>query len=224
MKYASKPTVSAVAGLAIGGGFEVACQTSRMVAHMNSTLGLVETGVGLVPGGGGCKELLWRWTSDPAFAGKSDEAALKVFDIIGYGLMAHSPLQAKKHKFFIEGDVMVLNRDHLLVEAFKQVHELKEGYTPPVKPTFQLSGAETKEKMHQVLLDLEKKSIIFGYDVDIGLHLATVLSGGDTNSSKTLSENDLYKLERQSLINLIQSSKTRDRIHAMLLSGRRLKN
>ena len=125
MRYASKPTVSAVAGLAIGGGFEVACQTSRMVAHMNSTLGLVETGVGLVPGGGGCKELLWRWTSDLDFEGKSDEAALKVFDIIGYGLMAHSPLQAKKHKFFIEGDVMVLNRDHLLVEAFKQVHELK---------------------------------------------------------------------------------------------------
>ena len=61
MKYTSKPTISAVAGLAIGGGFEVACQTSRMVAHMNSTLGLVETGVGLVPGGGGCKELLWRW-------------------------------------------------------------------------------------------------------------------------------------------------------------------
>ena len=61
MKYATKPTVSAVAGLAIGGGFEVACQTSKMVAHMNSTLGLVETGVGLVPGGGGCKELLWRW-------------------------------------------------------------------------------------------------------------------------------------------------------------------
>ena len=119
---------------------------------------------------------------------------------------------------------MVLNRDHLLIEAFKQVDELKEGYTPPVKPTFQLSGAETKEKMHQVLLGLEKKSIIFGYDVDIGLHLATVLSGGDTDSSKTLSENDLYKLERQSLINLIQSSKTRDRIHAMLLSGRRLKN
>ena len=224
MKYASKPTVSAVAGLAIGGGFEVACQTSRMVTHMNSTLGLVETGVGLVPGGGGCKELLWRWVSDPAFAGKSDEAALQVFDIIGYGLMAHSPLQAKKHKFFIKGDVMVLNRDYLLVEAFKQIHALKENYTPPIKPTFQLSGAETKEKMHQVLLDLEKKNIIFGYDVEIGLHLATVLSGGNTDRSKTLSEQDLYNLERQSLINLIQSSKTRDRIHAMLKSGRRLKN
>ena len=74
------------------------------------------------------------------------------------------------------------------------------------------------------LLDLEKKKIIFGYDVDIGLHLATVLSGGDTTKSKELSEADLYNLERQSLINLIQSNKTRDRIHAMLSTGRRLKN
>ena len=224
MKYASKPTISAVAGLAIGGGFEVACQTSRMVAHMNSTLGLVETGVGLVPGGGGCKELLWRWVQDPEYIKDHDEAALRVFDIIGYGLMAHSPLQAKKHKFFLNKDVMVLNRDNLLVEAFKQVDELKNGYKTPLKPQFCLSGREVKEKMHQHLLDLEKKNIIFGYDVEIGLHLATVLSGGNTDKSKTLTEQDLYNLERQSLINLIQSQKTRDRIHAMLLNGRRLKN
>lgn len=224
MKYASKPTISAVAGLAIGGGFEVACQTSRMVAHMNSTLGLVETGVGLVPGGGGCKELLWRWVQDPEYIKDHDEAALRVFDIIGYGLMAHSPLQAKKHKFFLNKDVMVLNRDNLLVEAFKQVDVLKNGYKTPLKPQFCLSGREVKEKMHQHLLDLEKKNIIFGYDVEIGLHLATVLSGGDTDKSKTLTEQDLYNLERQSLINLIQSQKTRDRIHAMLLNGRRLKN
>ena len=224
MKYTSKPTVSAVGGLAIGGGFEVACQTSRMIAHMNSTLGLVETGVGLVPGGGGCKELLWRWVQDPEFNNDHDKAALNVFDIIGYGLMAHSPLQAKKHKFFQSHDVVVLNRDNLLVEAFEQVAKLKDNYVAPSKPQFCLSGPEVKEKMHQVLLELEKKSIIFGYDVDIGLHLADVLSGGDTNKAKTLSESDLYNLERQSLINLIQSNKTRDRIHAMLLNGRRLKN
>ena len=224
MKYTSKPTISAVGGLAIGGGFEVACQTSRMVAHMNSTLGLVETGVGLVPGGGGCKELLWRWVQDPEFVKDHDEAALRVFDIIGYGLMAHSPLQAKKHKFFLEDDLMVLNRDNLLAEAFNQVFILKKGYQKPPKPEYCLSGPEVKEKMHQHLLDLEQKSIIFGYDVDIGLHLANVLSGGDTDKSKTLSEDDLYNLERQSLINLIQSKKTRDRIHAMLLNGRRLKN
>ena len=119
MKYATKPTVSAVAGLAIGGGFEVACQTSKMVAHMNSTLGLVETGVGLVPGGGGCKELLWRWVQDDKYTSDHDQAALQVFDIIGYGLMAHSPLQAKKHKFFLDSDIFVLNRDNLLVESFK---------------------------------------------------------------------------------------------------------
>jgi|TARA_B100001094_G_scaffold303116_1_gene330962 3-hydroxyacyl-CoA dehydrogenase len=224
MKYTSKPTISAVAGLAIGGGFEVACQTSRMVAHMNSTLGLVETGVGLVPGGGGCKELLWRWVQDPEYIKNNDEAALRVFDIIGYGLMAHSPLQAKKHKFFLPNDVMVLNRDNLLIEAFQQVFELKGDYQTPLKPQFCLSGLEVKEKMHQHLLDLEKKGFIFGYDVEIGLHLAHVLSGGETDKTKTLSEDDLYNLERQSLINLIQSQKTRDRIHAMLLNGRRLKN
>ena len=138
--------------------------------------------------------------------------------------MAHSPLQAKKYKFFLDDDIFVLNRDNLLVEAFNQVSLLKNGDSAPEKPKFTLSGTEVKEKMHQVLLDLEQKKIIFGYDVDIGLHLATVLSGGDTTKSKELSEADLYNLERQSLINLIQSNKTRDRIHAMLSTGRRLKN
>ena len=158
MRYASKPTVSAVAGLAIGGGFEVACQTSKMVAHMNSTLGLVETGVGLVPAGGGCKQLLARWTQDERYTNDHDQAALKVFDIIGYGLMAYSPLQAKKHKFFLDDDIFVLNRDNLLVEAFKQISILKESYSAPQKPTYFLSGPEVKEKMHQVLLELEKKA------------------------------------------------------------------
>ena len=86
----------------------------------------METGVGLVPGGGGCKELLWRWVQDEAFINDHDEAALRVFDIIGYGLMAHSPLQAQKHKFFLPQDVIVLNRDNLLIEAFKQISDLKE--------------------------------------------------------------------------------------------------
>ena len=158
-----------------------------------------------------------KYTSD------HDQAALKVFDIIGYGL-SNSPLQAKKHKFFLDDDIFVLNRDNLLVEAFKQVSILKESYSAPQKPTYFLSGPVVKEKMHQVLLELEKKNIIFGYDVDIGLHLADVLSGGDTTKSNEISEDDLYNLERQSLINLIQSSKTRDRIHAMLSTGRRLKN
>ena len=207
MKYASKPTISAVAGLAIGGGFEVACQTSRMVAHMNSTLGLVETGVGLVPGGGGCKELLWRWVQDPEYIKDHDEAALRVFDIIGYGLMAHSPLQAKKHKFFLNKDVMVLNRDNLLVEAFKQVDVLKNGYKNPLKPQFCLSGTRSQRENASTFIRFREKNIIFGYDVEIGLHLATVLSGGNTDKSKILTEQDLYNLERQSLINLIQSQK-----------------
>ena len=140
MKYSLKPVISSVSGLAIGGGFEVACQTSRMVSHMNSTLGLVETGVGLIPGGGGIKELLWRWIQDSEFTNNHDEAALRVFDIIGYGLTAHSPLQAKKYKFFLDNDVIVLNRDNLLDESFNQVAILKNNYVPPPVPHYCLSG------------------------------------------------------------------------------------
>ena len=186
-------------------------------------MGLVETGVGLFLRRRD-KGVALRWIQDSEFTNNHDEAALRVFDIIGYGLTAHSPLQAKKYKFFLDNDVIVLNRDNLLDESFNQVAILKNNYVPPPVPHYCLSGQELKEKMREHLLNLEKKGIIFGYDVEIGLNLATVLSGADTDKSKTLSEDDLYNLERQTLINLIQSQKTRDRIHAMLLNGRRLKN
>ena len=224
MKYAPFPVISAVSGLAIGGGFEVACQTDKMLAHMNCTLGLVETGVGLVPGGGGCKVLLERWTQDKSFS-EPDDGALEAFNIIGYGLTASSPIQAKKQKFFIEGrDSTVNNRDDLLFTACKMISELKEDYNPVAKPNFCLSGSSLKDRMHQVLLELEDKKIISGYDIDIGLHLAHVMSGGQTDKSKILSEQDIYDLERESLINLIKNQKTRDKIHLMLEEGRRLKN
>ena len=224
MKYAPFPTISAVSGLAIGGGFEVACQSDRMVAHMNSTLGLVETGVGLVPGGGGCKELLWRWVQDPKFQNNHDDAALEVFNIIGYGKIATSPILALPLKLIREQDVVVENRDRLLFESFQLINSLKNSYQAPQKPAFRLSGISVKQQMHEVLKELESQHIIAGYDVDIGLYLADVLSGGANSKSTDLSEQNLYDLERESLINLIQSHKTRDRIHKMLSTGRKLKN
>ena len=224
MKYAPFPTVSAISGLAIGGGFEVACQSDRMVAHMNSTVGLVETGVGLVPGGGGCKELLWRWVQDAKFHDNHDNAAIEVFNIIGYGKIATSPILALPLKLIMEEDVVVENRDQLLFKSFELINSLKFSYQIPKRPSFLLSGLSVKEQMHEILKDLESQHIISGYDVDIGLHLADVLSGGANSGPTSLSEQDLYDLERQSLIKLIQSHKTRDRIHAMLSTGRRIKN
>ncbi|MAV83119.1 MAG: crotonase [Pelagibacteraceae bacterium] len=224
MKYAPFPTVSAISGLAIGGGFEVACQSDRIVAHMNSTVGLVETGVGLVPGGGGCKELLWRWVQDPKFNENHDKAALEVFNIIGYGKIATSPSLAIPLKLILKEDLVVENRDQLLFKSFELINFLKSSYKPPKKPLFTLSGLSVKDQMHEVLKELESQHIISGYDIDIGLYLADVLSGGANSKPTNLTEQDLYDLERQSLISLIQSHKTRDRIHMMLATGRRLKN
>ena len=119
---------------------------------------------------------------------------------------------------------MVENRDQLLFKSFELINSLKFSYQTPKRPSFLLSGLSVKEQMHEILKDLESQHIISGYDVDIGLHLADVLSGGANSGPTSLSEQDLYDLERQSLIKLIQSHKTRDRIHAMLSTGRRIKN
>ena len=224
MKYSKFPVVSAVSGLAIGGGFEVACQVDKMVAHMNSTLGLVETGVGLIPAGGGCKELLWRWVQDKEFKDQ-DEAAVQAFNIIGYGLIANSPLQAFDHKFFNKDyDVMANNRDELLHSSCSIIDAMSQNYQPKHKPEFCLSGKEVKNKMHEILKDLNDKKIITEYEVEVGLHLAHVMSGGNTDKSKTLNEQDILDLERESFINLISNAKTQERIRSMLVEGKRLKN
>ena len=192
-----------------------------MVAHVNSTLGFVETGVGLVPGGGGCQAVEWGWVQDPEYIITDDEAALRDFDILGDGLKAHSPLQTKKRKSFLRNDVKVLNRANLLIAAFRRVFEVKGDYQTPLRPQVCLSGLELKEKMPQHLLELEKTGFLFGYDVEIGLHWAHELRGSEPDKTTTLSEEDLNNLEQHSLINFRQSQKTRDRIHAMLLNGRR---
>ena len=224
MKYSNFPVVSAVSGLAIGGGFEVACQADKMIAHMNSTLGLVETSVGLIPAGGGCKELLWRWVQDKNFDDK-DEAAVKAFNIVGYGLTSSSPIQACDHKFFLKNyDITANNKDELLFNSCSIIDEMSKNYQSKIEPKFCLSGYKIKNKMGEILEELKDKKIITEYEVQVGLHLAHVMSGGNTDKSKVLSERDILKLERESFINLISNVKTKDRIRSMLIEGKRLKN
>ncbi len=224
MKYSKIPVISAVAGLAIGGGFEVACQADKMVTHMNSTLGLVETGVGLIPAGGGCKELLWRWVKDEKFKDK-DEAAIKAFNIIGYGLIANSPLQAIDHKFFLEDrDISSNNRDELLFKSCSIIDQIKDNYKPVPEPRFCLSGKKVKNEMQNILLELRDKKIISEYDVNVGMHLAHVMSGGNTDKSSILNEQNILDLERESFINLISNVKSQDKINLMLSDGKKSKN
>ncbi len=224
LKYSEFPVISAPSGLAIGGGFEVVCQSDYVVSHTNVVLGLVETLVGLIPAGGGCKEMLWRWMQ--AIESKNDPnfAPLKVFDLIGYAKTASSPNEALPNKFLLNKDRVVINRDRLLSESEKLLEEIQENYKPPKKPIFKLPGSSVRDKMYAILENLYKDKKIFDHGMEVGKQLAFVLSGGNTTLDKELNEDDLYALESEAFMNLIQMPKTQERIKHTLETGKQLVN
>ena len=223
LKYCENPVISAPSGLALGGGEEVAIQSNFVVSHTNIVMGLVETGVGLVPAGGGCKEVLWRWSQTKEAKEDPDYAPLQVFNIIGYAKTATSTIEAEPLKFIKPEDKKVMNRNSLFEVSRKLIEENKE-FTPPKESTFNLSGKPLKEKMIKVLEKLYNEKIILDHGMTVGKELANVLSGGDTTINKTLSEDDLYKLELDSFMKLIEMKKTQDRIKHTLATGKPLIN
>ncbi len=223
LKYSKHPVVSAPSGLTLGGGFEVLVQSNFVASHTNIVVGLVETIVGLVPAGGGCKEMLWRWSKTDEAKLDPDYAPLKVFDIIGYAKTATSPVEAEPLKYLKPEDKKIMNRNSLFEEARKLINQNND-FIPPEVCKFKLSGKPLKEKMIKILEKLYNEKIILDHGIYIGTELANVLSGGDTNLDKTLSEDDLYKLELESFMRLIETKQTQDRIKHTLLTGKPLVN
>ena len=223
LKYSEHPVISAPSGLVLGGGEEVAIQSNFVVSHTNIVMGLVETGVGLVPAGGGCKEVLWRWFQTDEAKKDPDFAPLKVFNIIGYGTTATSTVEAEPLKFLRPEDKKVMNRNSLF-EVSKNIIFENTDFKPPKECSFNLSGKPLKEKMIKVLEKLYNEKVILDHGMEVGTELANVLSGGDTNINKTLTEDDLYKLELDSFMKLIQTKKTQERIKHTLKTGKLLVN
>jgi len=224
LKYSEFPVISAPSGLAIGGGFEVVCQSDYVVSHTNVVLGLVETLVGLIPAGGGCKEMLWRWMQVKESKNDPNFAPLKVFDLIGYAKTASSPNEALPNKFLLDKDRVVINRDRLLSESEKLLEEIQESYKPPQEPIFKLPGSSVRDKMYAILENLYKEKRIFDHGMEVGKQLAFVLSGGNTTLDKELNEDDLYDLELKAFMNLIQMPQTQERIKHTLETGKPLVN
>lgn len=224
LKYSDNLVIAAPSGLTLGGGEEVCIQSDYVVAHSNIVVGLVETLVGLIPSGGGTKELLWRWLQTQKARKDPDFAPQKVFDIIGYGKTATSPVEAVPFKFLLEKDKSIMNRNKLLLVSQNLINEKKDGYKPPKKPTFRLSGAQVRDKMFQTLENLFREKKILEHGMEVGKKLAFVLSGGNTNIDKELSEDDMYALEREAFIQLIQMEKTQARIKHTLSTGKPLVN
>ncbi len=223
LKYSKYPVVSAPSGLTLGGGFEVLVQSNFVVSHTNIVVGLVETIVGLIPAGGGCKEMLWRWSQTDEAKKDPDFASLQVFNIIGYAKTATSPVEAEPLKYLKPEDKKIMNRNSLL-SASKKILEDNKDFKTPKECTFNLSGKKLKEKMIKILDKLYNEKVILDHGMEVGRELANVLSGGNTTIDKTLTEDDFYKLELESFMRLIETKKTQERIKHTLATGKPLVN
>jgi len=148
---------------------------------------------------------------------------LEVFNIIGYAKTATSTVEAEPLKFLKPEDKKIMNRNSLFEVSKKLIDENRK-FTPPKECLFNLSGKPLKEKMIKILEKLYNEKVIFDHGMEVGKELANVLSGGNTTLDKTLTEDDLYKLELESFMRLIQTKKTQDRIKYTLATGKPLFN
>ena len=223
LKYSRHPVISAPSGLTLGGGFEVMVQSNFVASHTNIVIGLVETIVGLIPAGGGCKEMLARWLDTEEAKNDPNYASLKVFDIIGYGKTATSPVEAEPMKYLKPNDKRIMNRNSLLEVSKKILLENKD-FKAPKELKFNLPGKAVRGEMDKILTKLYNDKVILDHGVEVAKELAHVLSGGDTTIEKTLSEDDLFKLELDAFMRLIETPKTQDRIKHTLATGKPLVN
>ena len=223
LKYSNYPVISAPSGLTLGGGFEVLVQSNFVASHTNIVIGLVETMVGLVPAGGGCKEMLARWLDTEEAKKDPNFAPLKVFDIIGYAKTATSPVEAEPLKYLRPEDKKIMNRNSLF-EVSKKILDDNNEFKAPSEIKFNLPGKEVKDKMISALEKLYNEKVILDHGMEVGKELANVLSGGNTTIDKSLSEDDMYKLELESFMRLIENNKTQDRIKHTLKTGKPLVN
>ena len=223
-KHAPFPVVSAPSGMALGGGFEVLLGSDLVQAHANVVVGLVEPVVGLVPGGGGCKEMLLRWTGDTPDEETRSAGALRVFEMIGTGRTATSPELARPLRMLSAEDRTTMNRDRLLADAKASALELTDGYEPPATPEMFAPGAPAYDAMHAMLDDLAGKGIALPHDVVVSRCLARVLAGGDAKAGELIDEEALFGLEREAFLTLSRTPETAARIAHMLDRGRPLRN
>jgi 3-hydroxyacyl-CoA dehydrogenase len=223
LKYSDHPVISAPSGLTLGGGFEVLVQSNFVVSHTNIVIGLVETIVGLIPAGGGCKEMLWRWSQTEEAKKDPNFAPIKVFETIGYAKTATSPIEAEPLKYLRPEDKRIMDRNSLLPVS-RNILENNRDFKPPKECKFNLPGKSVREKMIKILEKLYNDNTILDHGVEVGKELANVLSGGDTNIDREINEDQLLKLEIDSFMKLMETTKTQERINYMLKTGKPLIN
>jgi 3-hydroxyacyl-CoA dehydrogenase len=227
-RYAPWPVVAAPHGQTLGGGAEICMHADRVVASLETYIGLVEVGVGLIPAGGGCKELLRRVVS-PAMRAGGDVPALpfvqRVLETIGTAKVATSALEARELGFLSEDDRVVLHPDHLLHAAKREVLALAEAYRPPVRDrSIYAAGLPTLAALEMGVRTLQWSGLASEYDVVIGTRLARVLCGGELSEPQWVDEEHVLALEREAFVDLVHEQKTMERIQHLLTTGKPLRN
>ncbi|MET0374735.1 MAG: 3-hydroxyacyl-CoA dehydrogenase NAD-binding domain-containing protein [Rhizorhabdus sp.] len=224
LKYAPFPVVAAPAGLALGGGCEIVLHADAVQAHAETYIGLVECGVGLVPGWGGCGEYIDRWVKSGLLPKGPMPAVGKAFETISTATVAKSAAEAKELLFLRSDDGITMNRDRLLADAKARALAMVEGYQPPKPPEFRLPGESGRVGLHMAAEGFRKRGLATDYDMVVSDALARVLTGGDADLVDVVTEEAMLDLEREAFMQRVRDPRTQARVETMLETGKPLRN
>jgi 3-hydroxyacyl-CoA dehydrogenase len=225
LRAAPFPVVGAPSGMALGGGCEVLLHCAAVQAHAESYIGLVEVGVGLIPGWGGCTTMLRRWAENPKAPRGPMPPVAKAFEMISTAQVAKSAFEAKGMLLLRPTDGITMNRDRLLADAKARALSMVAGYAPPdaAKP-MRLPGATGRGALSMAV----QQQVLMGratpHDVVVCEHLAQTLTGGKKDHTDEITDAEVMKLERQSFMALLKTPGTLARVEHMLETGRPLRN
>lgn len=221
IKYAPIPVVGAVSGFALGGGCELLLHCAAIQAHAESQIGLVEPRVGLVPGWGGCKEMLLRAARSPGVMRGPVAPVIAIFDLIGSATQSRSAHDARELGFLSANDGITMNRARLLADAKARALSLAENYAPPLAPTLALLGPSGAATLRNILEGPRGSP----HDRVIGEALIGVLTGGiHGDPLREMSEAEVMDLEHEAFVSLLSSRASQDRIRHMIETGKPLRN
>ncbi len=228
IRYANVPVVSAIRGIALGGGCELASYSARRVAAMESYMGLVEVGVGLIPGGGGLTRIARRG-AEMASAGNANADIFKFvsdgFTSAAMAKVGTSAIESRKLGYLLWSDVIVPHKDELLYVACQQARAMyQSGYRAPLKALFPVAGRSAIATIKAQLANMRDGGFISAHDFHISALIADVVCGGDVDAGSMVSEEYLMALERKHFCALLDHPKTQERIMGMLQTGKPVRN
>jgi 3-hydroxyacyl-CoA dehydrogenase len=227
VKYAPRPVVAAPQGMALGGGCEISLHAARIHAAAEAYIGLVETGVGLIPGGGGTKEMLIR--ANERAAGGEDldlfHALKPVFENIAMAKVSTSGEEARSLGYLRRSDLIAMNRDRLVADAKETALAMvRAGYHAPAPAQIQVLGEEFLAAAKLAIHMLLRGEFITEYDAVVGRKLANILAGGPLSAPQTVSEQYVLDLEREAFVSLCGERRTQERVAHTLKTGKPLRN